>query len=113
MFFDKVCTIQKYTLAKANWEQYKTWSDVYTWIVCDYFEWRNKLTTTDFSKIDSNWTYTVLIEKDKTLVEEGYKIIVTDELWNSWTYEVENVFYYKSISWLTDNIELTCKRLYD
>ena len=109
IFFDKTCNITSlWSSYDTNWEYIETTSIIYSWIACDFYkDTKNKFKQTDFSIQDKNYSYTVVLEWDKTNVDIWQIIELIDpNNWSYWTYIIDDILVYRNINWFIDNFEL-------
>jgi len=110
-FLDKTCTISGYSITTDSWEEFKSYSTVYSWIACDFYQASTSRAVTEYWKDDSIGSYTIILEWDKTLVRAWMKATISTMSMNLGSYEIESVQPYQDISWNIDNIELKAKRI--
>ena len=112
-FLSQTCTIFEKQVDNSGIEPIVTIVDIYTNIPCYYYKKGSSSWNISDTKLASNTNlneYKVMLEPSRINVRQWMSITITDpDIWDIWTYKIEDVKVNRLIDNSLDSIELLTK----
>ncbi len=112
-FLQQTCNIYSVAIATVWWEQTKTETKIYSEIRCKLYQKKKfSLPETNLAQETDTSSYSIIIEWDKTEVNEWNIIEIIDWRWkNIGKFLVHSVAFYKNIVGKADHLNLSVAKI--